>query len=61
MAWTLFVMYASQIMSFRPQLLRHLMTQLLAKVDAVVDVVEEASEEGLSFVEADGSSLLLAE
>ena len=43
------------------ELLRHLMARLLVKVDAVVDVVEEASEEGPSFVEADGSSLLLAE
>ena len=43
------------------ELLRHLMARLPAKVDAVADVVEEAFEEGPSFVEVDGSSLLLAE
>ena len=37
------------------------MARLLARVDAVADAVEEASEEGLSFAEADGSSLLLAQ
>lgn len=38
---------------------RHLRDRPLAKLDAVVAVVEAASEEELSFVEAGGSSLLL--
>ena len=42
------------------ELLRHLMARLLVKVDAVADVVVEASGEGPSFVEVDGSSSLLA-
>ncbi len=43
------------------ELLRHRMARLLAKVDVAADVAEEASEEGPSFAEADGSSLLLAQ
>lgn len=38
---------------------RHLRDRPLAKLDAVVAVVEAAFEEELSFVEAGGSSLLL--
>ena len=37
------------------------MSQILATVDTVGDVGEGASEEALSFAEADGSSLLLDE
>ena len=37
------------------------MAQLLVKVGVVVDVGEEASEEGPSFAEVDDSSLLLAQ
>ena len=37
------------------------MARLLAKVDVVVDGGGEASEEGPSFAEAGGSSLLLVQ